>query len=99
MSLFKFSSDVHSTHRELNRTVNCLLHIPKAKTTAYGLKSIRYLCPKLWNEVFKKEFIQIDDDNENNVKLCDIKSRKGFNNVLKKYFLYSYTIELEVIFY
>ena len=97
MSLFKLSSDVHSTDRELNSTVNRLLHIPKAKTTSYGLKSIRYQCPKLWNEVFKKGFIQIDDDKENNVKLCDIKSRKGFNNVLKKYFLYS--IELEVIFY
>ena len=99
MSLFKLSSDVHSTDRELNSTVNRLLHTPKAKTIAYGLKSIRYRCPKLWNEVFKKGFIQIDDDKEKNVKLCDIKSRKGFNNALKKYFLCSHTIELEVIFY
>ena len=99
MTLFKLSSDVHTTHRELNSTVNRLLHIPKANTTAYGLKSIRYQCPKLWNEIFKKGFIQVDDDKTNNIKLSDIKTKKGFNNVLKKYFLHSYTIELEVIFY
>ena len=99
MSLFKLSSDVHTIHRELNSTVNSLLHIPKANTTAYGLKSIKYQCPKLWNKVFKKGIIQIDDDKTNAIKLSDIKSRKGFNNVLKKYFLHSYTIELEVIFY
>ena len=99
MSLFKLSSDVHTSHRELNSTVNNLLHIPKAKTTTYGLKSIKYLCPKLWNKVFKKGFLQIDDDKSNVIKLSDIKTRKGFNNVLKKYFLHSYTIEPEVIFY
>ena len=99
MTLFKLSSDVHTTHRELNSTVNRLLHIPNAKTTSYGLKSLRYQCPKLWNEVFKKGLIQVDDDKNNSVKLSDIKTKKGFNSVLKKYFLHSYTIELEVIFY
>ena len=99
MSLFQLSCDVHTTHRKLNSTVNNLLYIPKARTTTYGLQSIRYQCPKLWNEVFKKGFIQVDNDKNNNVKLSDIKTKKGFNNVLKKYFLHSYSIELEVIFY
>ena len=99
MSLFKLSSDVHTTHRELNSAVNRLLYIPKANTTTYGLQSLRYQCPKLWNEVFKKGLIQVDDDKNNCIKLSDIKTKKGFNNVLKKYFLHSYTIELEVIFY
>ena len=76
MGLFKLSSDVHTTHRELNSTVNRLLYIPKANTTAYGLKSIRYHCPKLWNQVFKKGFIQVDDDRNNNISLSDIKSKK-----------------------
>ena len=44
MTLFKFSSDVHTSHRELNSTVNRLLHIPKAITTSYRLKSLRYQC-------------------------------------------------------
>ena len=99
MSLFKLSRDVHTSHRELNSTVNNLLHIPKAKTTTYGLRSIQYQCPKLGNKVFKKGLLQIDDDKTNVIKLSDIKTRKGFNNVLKKYFLHSYTIEPEVIFY
>ena len=99
MSLFQLSSDVHITHRELNRTIKNLLYIPKAKTSTYGLQSIRFQCPKLWNEVFKKGFLQVDDEKKNNIKLSDIKTKKGFNNVLKKYFLHSYTIEPEVIFY
>ena len=99
MSLFQYSTDVHSTHRELNCTVNNLLYVPKAKTSTYGLQSIRYQCPKLWNKFFKKGFIQVDDDKKNNIKLSDIKTKKGFNSVLKKHFLHSYTIELEVIFY
>ena len=63
------------------------------------LQSIRYQCPKLWNEVFKKGFIQVDNEKNNNIKLSEIKTKKGFNNVLKKYFLHSYTIELDVYFY
>ena len=99
MSLFQLSSDVHTTHRELNSTVNNLLYFPKAKTSTYGLQSIRYQCPKLWNKVFKKGFIQVDNDKKNNIKLSDIKTKKGFNNIPKEHFLHSYTIELEVIFY
>ena len=99
MSLFQLSSNVHTTHRELNSTVNNLLYIPKAKTSTYGLQSIRYQCPKLWNEIFKKGFTQVDNDVKNNIKLSDIKTKKGFKNILKKYFLHSYTIEPEVIFY
>ena len=99
MSLFQLSSNAHTTHRELNSTVNNLFYIPKAKTSTYGLHSIRYQCPKLWNKVFKKGFIQVDDDKKNNIRLSDIKTKKGFSSVLKKYFLHSYTIEPEVIFY
>ena len=99
MSLFQLSSDVHKTHRELNSSVNNLLYIPKARTTTYGLQSIRYQCPKQWNEVFKKGIIQVDSDKDNKIKLTDIKTKKGFNNVLKKYFLHSYTIEPDVYFY
>ena len=47
----------------------------------------------------KKVYKKVDNDKTHNVKLSDIKTKKGFNNVLKKYFLHSYTIEPEVIFY
>ena len=39
MSLFQLSSDIHTTHRELNSTVNNLLYIPKAN---YNLWSSIY---------------------------------------------------------
>ena len=78
MSLFQLSSDVHTTHRELNSTVNNLLYIPKAKTTTYGLQSIRYQCPKLWNEVFKKGFIQVDNDKKKQYKIIRYKDEERF---------------------
>ena len=99
MNLFKLCRDIHVSNRELNSAVNNLLYIPKAKTTTYGLQSLRYHCPKLWNKVFKRGIIKVDNDKKNNVKLSDIKTKKGFNNVLKKYFLHSYTIERAVVFY
>ena len=62
MSLFQLSSDIHTQARELNSTVNKLLHIPKVKTSTYGLDSIRYQCAKLWNTKFKSGTIQVDED-------------------------------------
>ena len=99
MTLFTLSSNVHTTTRELNSSINQLLYIPKAKTTTYGLNSIRYQCPKLWNKVFKTGIIQVDEDKNKNIRLSDIKTKRGFNVALKRYFLHSYTIELEVVFY
>ena len=46
MSLFIRSSDVHPNF-ELNSSINNLLYIPRVNTTTYGIKSIRYHCPKL----------------------------------------------------
>ena len=99
MPLFKLSSDVHTKSRELNSTINRLLYIPAVKTSTYGLDSIRYQCPKLWNSMFKSGDIQIDDDKHNNIKVCQIRSKKGFNNILKKHFLYSYSTESDVFYY
>ena len=76
MSLFTVSSDVHTTARELNSSINQLLYIPKANTTKYGVNSIRYQCPKLWNKVFKTGIIQVDEDKKKNIRLSDIKNKK-----------------------
>ena len=62
MSLFVLSSDVHTQSRDLNSTINRLLHIPAVKTTTYGLVSIKYQCAKLWNSMFKFGEINVDDD-------------------------------------
>ena len=47
MSLFRLSSDVHTTSRELNSTVNRLIYMPSFKTITYGKDSLRYQCAKL----------------------------------------------------
>ena len=79
--------------------VNRHLYIPKAKSTTYGLDSIRYQCAKLWNTKFKSGTIQVDEDKANNINVHKIKSKNGFKNVLKKHFLHSYTIEPEIVYY
>ena len=99
MNLFTYSSDVHTSSRELNSTVNKLIYIPKVKTTTYGLDSIRYKCATLWNKFFKNGEIKVDDDKKNNKKLSEIKNKKSFNWTLKNHFLHSYTIVPTVIFY
>ena len=99
MSLFVLSSDVHTQSRDLNSTINRLLHIPAVKTTTYGLVSIKYQCAKLWNSMFKFGEINVDDDKNNNKKVVEIKSKKSFNSILKRHFLYSYTIETDVVYY
>ena len=78
MNLFNFTSDVHTSPRELNSTVNKLIYIPRVSTTTYGIKSISYLCATLWNEYFKKGEINVDEDEKNNVKLSKIKNKKKF---------------------
>ena len=98
-SLFQLSRDVQSTSLTLNSTYNRLLYIPKVNTKTYGLDSIKFQCPKLWNNVFKSGEIQIDDDKKKNIKLPAIKNKKGFKSALKKHFLHSYTVVLEVIYY
>ena len=99
MNLFSYSSDVHTTFRELKSTVNKLIYIPKVKTTTYGIDSIRYKCATLWNKFFKNGEIKVDDDKKNNKKLSEIKNKKSFNWTLKNHFLRSYTIVPTVILY
>ena len=99
MSLFRLSSDVHTTSRALNSEINKLIYISSFKTITYGKVSLRYQCAKLWNKIFKTGEIQIEADKSNNVKLAKISSVKGFNETIKKYFLYSYTVESDFIFY
>ena len=99
MNLFSFSGDVHTVPRELNSTVNKLIYIPRVNSTTYGIDSIRYQCATLWNKYFKNGEIKVNEDKKNNVKLSKIKSKKCFNWIMKKHFLYSYTIVPTVVFY
>ena len=92
MSLFKFSSEVHTTDQVLNSSANKLLYIPSIKTKSYGNLSIRYFCPKLWNTVFKSGFIQVNADCKKSVKLSLVISFHHLKNVLKKHYLYEYSL-------
>ena len=96
-SLFRLASDVHTTTRELNSVVNNLIYVPAFKTITYGKSSLRYKCAKLWNETFKSGDIQIDTDERK--KLSKINNVKGFKDTIKKHFLYSYTVDPNVIYY
>ena len=90
-SLFIFSSDIHTTNFELNSARKNFIHIPSIKTVTYGNKSIKFHCAELWNEKFKNG-IAIDEDVNHNVKVNQIHNVSHFKRVLKKHFLYSYTM-------
>ena len=99
MSLFRLSSDVHTTSRVMKSTVNRLIYIPNFNTITYGKDSIRYQCAKLWNLKFKTGYITVDADQSKNVKLTNITTVRAFKMTLKIHFLYSYTVQPELLFY
>ena len=62
---------------------------------AYGVDSIRYHCPKLWNELFRIGSIRGKDAREKNcrIRLSKIKNIYNFTNALKRHFIYQYSVE------
>jgi len=93
MYLFKLASDVHSTNLTLNSAKNKLFFIPMSNTKTFGTQSIRYLCAKLWNSTFKSGGINISPEYKDNVKLDALKSIHHFKNVMKRHYLYEYSLE------
>ena len=93
MSLFVHSSNVHSTDQALNSAINNLIHIPSFDTVTYGKNSIKFYCAQLWNNMFPSGFIQINADHRNDVHLTEINSIHYFKKLLKKHFLYKYSID------
>ena len=92
MDMFELSKK-HSTSMVLNSEVYNHLFIPQFNTITYGKKSLKYHCAKLWNETFKRtNTIQISDNQNDNIKLSEIESNKRFKYVLKRHFLYKYSL-------
>ena len=89
MTLFQSSAEAHTTDMNLNSNIKRLIH--RIKTKTYGLKSIKYHCAELWNEFFKKG-IAIDCERKNNISFDKLKSGKHFQKVLKRHYLYMYTL-------
>lgn len=92
MNLFRPSSEVHTTNLELNSARKNLIHIPSINTKSYGNKSIKYHCAELWNEMFKNG-IAVNPDRSKNMSLSKIKSDQHFKKVLKKHYLFQYSLE------
>jgi hypothetical protein len=89
-SLFHFDRDVHryQTHSVFKH----LLHIPRIYTATYGNKSVKYYCPVIWNFTVKNDII-IDKDIKKNVAFDRIFNTHQFKRILKKHYLYTYTLE------
>jgi len=90
-NLFNFNCDIHKTNLELNSVRKHYLHIPRINTTSYGNKSLRYYCAILWNNTFKHG-IALDEISKHNKTLNQIFSTSHFKNILKKHFLFSYSL-------
>ena len=90
-NLFTFSSDIHTTNLVLNSAHKNFIHIPSIKTVTYGNKSIKFHCAKLWNDTFRKG-IAIDNVAKNNVVFDKIFDKHHLKRVLKKHYLYSYSL-------
>ena len=94
MHLFKLSSDVRiNTLESLNSIDKKLLYIPKFNTISYGKQSLRYICPKLWNETFKTGVINVSNIKEKNIAVSKIKTIHNFKNALKRHYLFTYSFD------
>ena len=91
-SLFSLSSEVHTTNLDLNSARKNLLHISKINTETYGNKSIKHHCATLWNETFKYG-IEINANSHKNLSVADIKSSHHLTRVLKKHYLFKYSLD------
>ena len=92
MSLFRLSSEVR-TCENLNSIDKKLLFIPEFNSITYGKQSLRYLGPKLWNDTFKTGSIQVHNNKAKNILVSMIKNIYNFKNVLKRHYLFKYSIE------
>ena len=95
MSLFILSSNIHSTNQALNTSIDNLIRIPSFDTVSYGRNSIKFHCAQLWNNMFPTGFIQIDADRTKDVHLTKINSIHYFKKVLKRHFLFKYSVAVD----
>ena len=90
-SLFSLSSEIHTTNLQLNSARKNLFHISIINTETYGNKSIKHQCATLWNETFKNG-IAVNSDVRKNLSVTDIKSSHHLKQILKKHYLFKYSL-------
>ena len=83
--LFKLNENVH------NHETRQTFHVPTINTSTYGNNSIKFRCPELWNTMFKNG-IAVDRIIKNNVNFEQIQNIYQFKRILKKHFLFSYSL-------
>ena len=84
-------SDVHS--RRTKNSLNGKLFVPGYSSVSYGKKSILISCISSWNQLSTElHNFRLASKNKNNISpdLSKI-SRHALKNLIKEYFLYSYT--------
>ena len=88
-NLFKFVRNMHN--RVTRSATNNLLHIPRVYTTTYGIKSIKFAGPILWNSTVKNG-IAIDNNSKNNVDIEQVHNCYQLVRILKKHFMRHYSL-------
>ena len=85
MNLFKLNMEVHS-HKTRQ-----MFHVPCVDTSIYGINSIRFHCPNLWNNTWSNGVV-INNDRNSKVRFESVNSIHKFKRVLKNHFLFSYSL-------
>ena len=85
--LFTLKVNIH------NYDTRQVFHLPSICTSSYGINSIKFLCPSMWNTLFKHG-IAIDNNTNNNIHINQIHNINHFKRVLKKHFLQKYSSDL-----
>ena len=83
--LFNLNDEVH------NYKTRQMFNVPRVDTSIYGINSIKFHCPNLFNHIWKNG-VAIDEDSKNNVSFDNIQSVHQFKRVLKKHFLFIYSL-------
>ena len=84
-NLFKSNDEIHTYHTKFN------FYIPSVDTSIYGINSIKFHCPNLWNKTWVNG-ITIDNDRRKNIRLNQIHVYQ-FKRALRKHFFYNYSLQ------
>ena len=74
-----------NTHDHLTRQ---MFHVPMVDSSSYGLNSLKYSCPNLWNKLWSKV---VATDNNKYISFESLLSIHSFRKNIKKHFIYIYS--------
>ena len=83
--LFTLNAEIHGYQTRQD------FHIPGVDTSTYGINSLKYHGPVLWNKTWTHG-VPIDKDNNNIIKFNQIHSSYQFKRVMRKHYFHKYTL-------